>query len=86
MNGLRDPIENRLTLRYSDGTYYRITLPPITESSLVDDCLSALRYCLDKETAAMVLTKWYAVRNVLGSQDINLAEEWEMFRDFIFGN
>lgn len=86
LNGLRDPIENRFTLRYSDGTYYRITLPPLSASPLVENCLVALRYCLEKETAVIVLTKWYATRNVLGTQDMSLDQEWEMFRNFMFGN
>ncbi|RZC33842.1 anaphase-promoting complex subunit 1, partial [Asbolus verrucosus] len=84
LNGLRDPIENRITLRYSDGTYYRITLPPLTAHSLIESCIITLKQCLSRDTVSTVLSRWYATRNALGTQDINLEQEWNMFEALLF--
>ncbi|KAJ8947314.1 hypothetical protein NQ318_004566 [Aromia moschata] len=65
LNGLIDAIENRLTLQYSDGTFYRITFPSLAYSSLVENCLVCLRQVLRKEVAIMLLCRWYATRNVM---------------------
>lgn len=86
LNGLRDPIENRFTLRYSDGTYYRITLPPLTAHPLIENCLMVLKQCLSRDTVSVVLTRWYATRNTPGSQDMNLQQEWNAFEMLLFGN
>ncbi|KAF5270423.1 hypothetical protein FQR65_LT05611 [Abscondita terminalis] len=50
LNGLRDAIADRITLQYSDGTYYRITLPPIATSALIENCLNALRQVLSRDS------------------------------------
>ncbi|XP_044258257.1 anaphase-promoting complex subunit 1 [Tribolium madens] len=83
LNGLRDPIENRITLRYSDGTYYRITLPPLTAHPLIENCVMALKQCLSRDTISVVLTRWYATRNAPGTQDMNLEQEWNAFKSLL---
>ncbi|EEZ99272.2 anaphase-promoting complex subunit 1 [Tribolium castaneum] len=83
LNGLRDPIENRITLRYSDGTYYRITLPPLTAHPLIENCVMALKQCLNRDTISVVLTRWYATRNAPGAQDMNLEQEWNAFETLL---
>ncbi|XP_050315622.1 anaphase-promoting complex subunit 1 [Anthonomus grandis grandis] len=82
--GLMDSLENRLTLKYSDGTFYRITLPLITHSSLVKHCLIALRQCLPKDAAIVLACRWYSTRNVPGTEDIDNRQEWEMFTGLLF--
>jgi hypothetical protein len=32
-----------------------------------------------------MLTKWYATRNALGAQDMNLEQEWTLFENLLFG-
>lgn len=85
LTGLRDPIENKLTLSYSDGTYYRIGLPSLASSSLVESCLATFRQCLCRDATAITLTRWYAKRNGPGAQDLNGDQEWAMFTALIFG-
>ncbi|KAJ8932971.1 hypothetical protein NQ314_014302 [Rhamnusium bicolor] len=79
LNGLIDAIENRMTLKYSDGTFYRITLPSLACSTLVESCLICLRQVLQKDAAVVLLCRWYATRNVLGAHDVNPEQEWNMF-------
>ncbi|KAK4883598.1 hypothetical protein RN001_006917 [Aquatica leii] len=84
LNGLRDVIADRITLQYSDGTYYRITLPPIATSTLIENCLNALRQVLPRDSTVTLLTRWYAVRNAPGPVDLNVEQEWEMFTSLIY--
>ena len=79
LKGLQDAVNNRLTLQYSDGTQYRITLPPICTSNLVESCINALKQTLPKESAIAVLVKWYSARNSLGSRNSSAEEEWDIF-------
>lgn len=85
MSGLRDPLENRITLIYSDKTFYRVKLPLLATSPLVEHCLNALRQCLERDAVLTLFTKWYATRNGLGTQNCTDDQEWEMFISLIFG-
>ncbi|CAG9853978.1 unnamed protein product [Phyllotreta striolata] len=84
LSNLMDAIEDRLTLKYTDGTCYRITLPSISSTSLVDSCLIALRQILPKDIAAVLLCRWYATKNVIGAQDTTFEQEWNMFALLLF--
>ncbi|XP_074033388.1 anaphase promoting complex subunit 1 isoform X2 [Leptinotarsa decemlineata] len=84
LNGLMDAIENRMTLKYSDGTFYRITLPSLASTSLVESCLTTLRQILQKDVAIILLCKWYSTRNVIGSKDITPEQEWSTFTGLLF--
>ncbi|KAF5273421.1 hypothetical protein FQA39_LY07438 [Lamprigera yunnana] len=84
LNGLRDAVTDKITLQYSDGTYYRITLPPITTSSLIENCLNALRQVLSKDFAITLLTRWYATRNAPGPDNLTIEQEWEMFTSLLY--
>lgn len=84
--GLRDPIENRITLQYSDGTFYRINLPLLATSKLVENSLNALRETLNRDMSMILLTRWYSMRNAPGPMDIPAEKEWEMFSNLIFRN
>ncbi|KAL1501054.1 hypothetical protein ABEB36_006453 [Hypothenemus hampei] len=77
--GLMDSIENRFTLKYSDGTFYRITLPLNTHCPLIKSCLVALRQCLPRDAALVVACRWYSSRNVLGTENVDISNEWDMF-------
>lgn len=83
--GLRDTVRNRVTLEYTDGTYYRIALPTLASSSLVESCLKSFRQTLPKDIALTLLTRWYSVRNAPGPSDITLEKEWDLFTNLLFG-
>ncbi|GJQ69220.1 putative complex, subunit [Trypoxylus dichotomus] len=84
LTNLRDPIENRITLQYSDGTYYRINLPLLATSKLVENAINALRETLPKDASMTLLTRWYSIRNAPGPTDVTVEKEWEMFSDLLF--
>ncbi|XP_018321370.1 anaphase-promoting complex subunit 1 isoform X3 [Agrilus planipennis] len=81
---LRDAVDNRLTLRYSDGTCYRITFPDITCSSLINTCLNAMRCTLERDIVVVLISKWYAIRNAPGSSNYTQEKEWIIFTGLIF--
>jgi len=80
-----DSIENRITLKYSDDSFYRITLPNITHSCLIERCLAALRQCLFKDAALILVCRWYSMRNVIGSKEMDTKQEWDMFTNLLLG-
>ncbi|CAG9772745.1 unnamed protein product [Ceutorhynchus assimilis] len=82
--GLMDSLKNRLTLKYSDGSFYRITLPIISSSSLVEHSLVALRQCLPRDAALVLVCRWYSTRNAIGTEDSDAKHEWEMFMGLLF--
>ncbi|KAJ8917136.1 hypothetical protein NQ315_012628 [Exocentrus adspersus] len=84
LNGLIDAVENRMTLRYSDGTFYRVTMPSLASTSLIESCLITLRQVLQKDVAVVLLCKWYATKNVLGARDVSAEQEWGMFTELLF--
>lgn len=83
--GLRDAIYNRLSLQYTDGTYYRVTLPILASSPLVERCLNALRQALQRDATLTLLTRWYSTRNAPGPSDLTNEDEWNIFTDLLFG-
>lgn len=84
LSGLKDAIDNRMTLQYSDGSCYRVTLPNMVYSQLVEDCLNALRVALPRDLVMTTLSRWYAARNLPGSLDISHEEEWTLFTKMLF--
>lgn len=83
--GLRDPVADRITLEYSDSSLYRITLPALASSTLVDSCLSALRQSLQRDVAMTLLCKWYATRNAPGPVDPSPEQEFQIFINLLLG-
>ncbi|XP_045465674.1 anaphase-promoting complex subunit 1 isoform X2 [Harmonia axyridis] len=81
--GLRDPLENRITLIYSDKTFYRVKLPLLATSPLVELCLNTLRQCLQRDAVLTLFTRWYSTRNGLGTQDCTDQQEWDMFTSLL---
>ncbi|XP_044756444.1 anaphase-promoting complex subunit 1 isoform X2 [Coccinella septempunctata] len=84
VEGLRDPLENRITLIYSDKTFYRVKFPLLATSPLVEHCLNALWHCLQRDAVMTLFTRWYTTRNGLGTQDCTDQQEWEMFTTLLF--
>ncbi|XP_019754293.2 anaphase-promoting complex subunit 1 [Dendroctonus ponderosae] len=82
--GLIDSVENRLTLKYSNGTFYRITLSVITYSELIECCLVALKQCLPRDAALVLACRWYSARHVIGSEDLDTTQEWDIFTSILF--
>lgn len=60
---------------------YRISIPVLSENPLVTKCINTLRQVLKKDSAVMLLSKWYGVRNAPGSQDLSSEKEWLLFRN-----
>ncbi|XP_071453561.1 anaphase-promoting complex subunit 1 [Hetaerina americana] len=82
---LRDPVGSRVTLEYTNGPLFRITLPELSSSSLVTDCLNTLKQVLQRDIAMQVIIKWYGMRNAPGSKDISPRVEWELFIGVLLG-
>ncbi|XP_049852727.1 anaphase-promoting complex subunit 1 isoform X1 [Schistocerca gregaria] len=76
---IRDPVANRITLEYADGSLFRMALPELCTSPLVMNCLKVLKNVLQKDVAMQLLVRWYASRNAPGSQDIAPQQEWQLF-------
>ncbi|XP_046664707.1 anaphase-promoting complex subunit 1 isoform X3 [Homalodisca vitripennis] len=84
VHGLRDPVNNRLTLEFQNGSMFRISLPEVCSSPLVKSCLKALKCVLPKNTAMELVTQWYTSRNAPGTQDISTQLEWQLFSKLLF--
>lgn len=76
---LRDETNYRVTLEHASGILYRITLPAVTSSPIVKQALGALQYILPRESALLLMNKWYATRNAPGSGDFSPQSEWTLF-------
>lgn len=64
-NGLRDPAGNSITLVYSGGKLYRISLPIISGNILISRCLIALKTVLEKDVSLNVI---YFIQCYINSQ------------------
>ncbi|XP_053314793.1 anaphase-promoting complex subunit 1 [Spea bombifrons] len=77
IQGVRDPVHNRVTLELSSGSMVRISIPDIATSELVKKCLQAIKYILPKEIAVQMLVKWYNSHNAPGGPSNQ--SEWNLF-------
>lgn len=69
---LRDAVDNRVTLQLSNGSktqFYRVTLPEMATTFLVDKCMAALRLTLPKEVGLSLLKCWYSFRSSHNSDE-----------------
>lgn len=71
------------TVRSSNGSLVRITLPLISECTLVSDCLRAVVSALPRDTAVHFQARWYATRNAPGPACISPSKEWRHFSHFL---
>uniref|UniRef100_A0A1B6C0L0 Uncharacterized protein n=2 Tax=Clastoptera arizonana TaxID=38151 RepID=A0A1B6C0L0_9HEMI len=85
VQSLRDPVGNRITLEFLNGSMFRFAFPEICSSPLVKECLRVLKIVLPKDMATLLVVKWYAARNAPGSQDISPQLEWELFKSVLLG-
>ncbi|RZF37721.1 hypothetical protein LSTR_LSTR003132 [Laodelphax striatellus] len=85
INSLRDPVANRLTLEFLNGTMFRVTLPNICSSPLVSRCLEVLKSVLPRDVALQVIVKWCGARNAPGTQDFSPTQEWQLFETHLLG-
>lgn len=77
--GLKDSVMNRVNLETSNGTFYRISLPKMSNSIIVTKLLQALNSVLPREIAIQIFAKWYATRNAPGSSDLTIHSELKTF-------
>ncbi|CAG9788243.1 unnamed protein product [Diatraea saccharalis] len=84
LSGLCDAAGSRLTLQFDSGAMYRISLPTISCSALVNRCCTALKAILPKDVTMQIIIKWYGVRNAPGTQDLTPEQEWSMFSNLLF--
>lgn len=80
ITSVRDAVKDRITVQSIDSTLYRFSLPPISSSSIVSLCLSALKNILPRDTSMQLLTKWYSVRNAPGTDEFTCDTEMNLFK------
>ncbi|XP_075233032.1 anaphase promoting complex subunit 1 isoform X2 [Lycorma delicatula] len=85
LQSLRDPVANRLTLEFLNGSMFRISLPEVCSSPLVSKCLKVLKNILPREAALQTIVKWCGARNAPGTQDFSPAQEWQLFVSILLG-
>lgn len=82
---LRDAVKSRVTIETSSKVHYRLGLPSLSKSNLVQTCLGALRSVLPKDLAMHLLAKWYMSRNAPGPIDLTASAELHSFLVFVLG-
>lgn len=79
LNSIHDVALQRVTVKQSDNSMHRITLPDLWSSSLVSRALAAFRYMLPPEVALQFIARWYSTRNSPGCGDFSAHSEWSLF-------
>ncbi|XP_026535928.1 anaphase-promoting complex subunit 1 [Notechis scutatus] len=77
IHSVRDPVQNRVTLEFNNGSMVRITIPEIASSELVRTCLQGIKSILPKEIAVQILVRWYNAYNAPGGP--SYYSEWTLF-------
>uniref|UniRef100_A0A8C6VCS4 Anaphase-promoting complex subunit 1 n=1 Tax=Naja naja TaxID=35670 RepID=A0A8C6VCS4_NAJNA len=77
IHSVRDPVQNRVTLEFNNGSMVRITIPEIATSELVRTCLQGIKSILPKEIAVQILVRWYNAYNAPGGP--SYYSEWTLF-------
>ena len=80
---VRDAVKDRITVQSVDSTLYRFALPPISTSSVVSQCLSALKNVLPRDISLNLMIKWYSIRNAPNSEELNTKSEMNLFKSCI---
>ncbi|XP_061717841.1 anaphase-promoting complex subunit 1 [Cydia pomonella] len=83
LKGITDACGARATLVFDNGSMYRISLPVVACSRLLEYCLCALQALLPNDITMQVIIKWYGVRNAPGTQDLTPQQEWSMFSNLL---
>lgn len=79
---IKDPAGNRITLSFSNGKMYRLGLPVMCESSIVRKIIIALRQVIPTASIKLMI-RWYGIRNSIGTKDLSLRKEWDLFKDLL---
>ncbi|XP_070590725.1 anaphase-promoting complex subunit 1 isoform X1 [Erythrolamprus reginae] len=77
IHSVRDPVQNRVTLEFNNGSMVRISIPEIATSELVRTCLQGVKCILPKEIAIQILVRWYNAYNAPGGP--SYYSEWTLF-------
>lgn len=77
---LCDPVGRSLTIKCSDHSVLRTSLPPLATSSLVERSFVALRAALPQDVYLNIAAKFYCTRNAPGPSDFSPQSEWDAFR------
>lgn len=80
---LRDAVGSRITLELASGSSYRVTLPAMSKSAIVQQCLEALKRVLPRDLATSLHAKWYMSRNAPGPTDMTVSSELRSFLIFM---
>lgn len=77
---LQDAVGRQVTLKCSDQSFLRTTLPPLAESALVERCFNSLRAALPADVYMAIAAKFYCARNAPGPADFSPSAEFYSFR------
>nr|CAB3234793.1 anaphase-promoting complex subunit 1-like [Phallusia mammillata] len=80
LSGIPHVVGSTLVLEIASGKLYRVYVPSLCSSELVDTCLKAMRYTLPNDTYLSFATKWYSTRHAPGALNGQKAE-WSLFVD-----
>ena len=77
---LQDAIGHHVTIRCSDRTFLRTSLPPLASSVLIERCLAALRVAIPPDAYLTLSARFYCSRNAPGPADFSPQSELAAFR------
>ena len=77
---LQDPVGYHVTIKCSDRTLLRTSLPPLASSVLIERCLSALRVAIPPDAYLALAARFYCSRNAPGPADFSPPAELATFR------
>ena len=81
---IRDSSGDKITLENNQSHFYRVSIPPLSTSFVVNMCLKSLKSVLPKDIGMHLLIRWYCQRNCPGSTDLNGIKELNLFKYFLF--
>jgi anaphase-promoting complex subunit 1 len=77
---VRDGIADRVTIRDHDGNYFRISLPQLATSTVVNLCLKSMKGVLPKDIGMQLMIKWYSARNASSTFEFTESKELMLFK------
>ena len=81
---LRDSSGDKVTLENSQSHFYRVSIPQLSTSLVVEMCLKGLKSVLPKDIGMNLLIRWYCQRNCLGPSEFNASKELNLFKYFLY--
>ncbi|XP_015792112.1 anaphase-promoting complex subunit 1 [Tetranychus urticae] len=80
INAVKDNVKNRITIETNHSINFRLSLPPIATSSIVELCLKALKAVLPRDIGIQLVIKWYSLRNSPGTYEFTPEKELDLFK------